>query len=316
MKLIIQIPCYNEEDYLAETVSALPKSINGIDEIETLVIDDGSTDKTVDVANWVKVDHIVKLNRHQGLAAAFKRGLDEAVKLGADIIVNTDADNQYCADDIEKIVEPILKGESDVVIGARPIDSIKSFSWFKKLLQKFGSAFVRFVSGCDVVDAPSGFRAFSKSSAVNLYIFDKYSYTMESILQAKAKNFKIVSVPVRVNDFRRESRLIKNVFQYIRNSVTTILRMFLIYKPFKFFGILATFLFLAGVFIGLRYLYFMYIGDGAGHVQSLILSSIFILSGIQTGIIAFLADLNGINRKLLEDIQLRLKFIENYKDFN
>ena len=313
MKLIIQIPCYNEENYLAETVLALPKSIEGIDEIETLVVDDGSIDKTVEVANWVNVNHIVKLERHQGLAMAFKKGLDAAIKLGADIIVNTDADNQYCSEDIQKLIDPIIEGSADVVIGVRPIKDIKYFSPVKKFLQKLGSSFVSFVACTKVEDAPSGFRAFSKNAAMNLNVFDKYSYTMETILQAKAKNFEIVSVPVRVNEKKRESRLINSVFQYIRNSVTTVLRMFLIYKPFKFFGIVASLLFIFGTLIGLRYLYFLSNGYGSGHVQSLILSAILILAGIQTGVIAFLADLNAINRKLLEDIQLRLKILENSK---
>lgn len=311
MKLIIQIPCFNEEDNLTETLLALPKTIDGIKEIETLIIDDGSVDKTVDVASWNNVNHIIKLKRHEGLAKAFKAGLDESIKLGADIIVNTDADNQYCAEDIKNIIKPILEGKADIVIGARPIDKVCEFTLFKKFLQKLGSAFVRFVSCTDIVDAPSGFRAFSKEAAIKMNVFDNYSYTMETIVQAKAKNLKLLSVPVRVNQTKRKSKLVKNLFQYVKNSGLTILRMLLIYKPFKFFGLISTLFIFIGLIIGIRYLYFLFTVGGKGHVQSLILSTICILTGVQTLVIAFLADLQSINRRLLEDIQLRLKSIEN-----
>lgn len=311
MKLIIQIPCYNEEETLPATLSELPKHIDGIDIIETLVIDDGSRDKTADIANWNGVNHIVKLNRHVGLAGAFKTGLNECLKYGADIIVNTDADNQYCAEDIEKLVKPILDKQADMVIGARPINNIKSFSPIKKLLQKCGSAFMRLVSSTKIEDAPSGFRAFSAEAANLLNVFDNYTYTMETIIQAKAKGLNVVSIPVRINPDTRKSRLVKNIFQYIKNSTFTMLRMFIVYRPFRFFVTFAIIFLLLGLILGGRFLYFYFTVGGNGHIQSLILAAILILTGIQVGLIAVLADLSAINRKLLEDIQIRVKKLEN-----
>lgn len=311
MKLIIQIPCFNEEDSLPNTLSVLPKQIEGIDEIEIMIIDDGSSDRTVDVASWNGVNHIVKLNRHQGLASAFKMGLSEAVKLGADIIVNTDADNQYSADDIPALIKPILENKADIVIGARPIQDIKSFSPLKKFLQKLGSSVMRFVSSADVQDAPSGFRAFNKEAATLLNVFDKYTYTMETIIQAKPKGLEIVSVPIHTNPDVRKSRLVKNMFDYVKNSIFTMLRIFIIYRPFKFFITIAALALLIGVAIGARFLYYFCTGTGVGHIQSLILSAILIISGVQIALIAVLADLLAINRKLIEDIQVRVKKIEN-----
>ncbi len=311
MKLIIQIPCFNEEDSLPITLTALPKQIEGIDVIETMIIDDGSTDKTVDVASWNGVNHILRLNRHQGLASAFKMGLSESVKLGADIIVNTDADNQYCADDIQTLIKPILENKADIVIGARPINDIKSFSLLKKILQNLGSTVMRFVSSADVQDAPSGFRAFNREAASLLNVFDKYTYTMETIIQAKPKGLEITSVPIHTNPEVRESRLVKNMFDYVKNSIFTMIRIFIIYRPFRFFITIAIFSLFIGIIIGFRYLYYFCHGAGTGHVQSLILASIFIISGVQIALIAILADLLAINRKLIEDVQLRVKKIEN-----
>ena len=311
MKLIIQIPCFNEEDNLPITLTALPKQIEGIDVIETMIIDDGSTDKTVDVASWNGVNHILRLNRHQGLASAFKMGLSESVKLGADIIVNTDADNQYCADDIQALIKPILENKADIVIGARPINDIKSFSLLKKFLQNLGSTVMRFVSSADVQDAPSGFRAFNREAASLLNVFDKYTYTMETIIQAKPKVLEITSVPIHTNPEVRKSRLVKNMFDYVKNSIFTMLRIFIIYRPFRFFITIAIFSLFIGIIIGFRYLYYFCHGAGTGHVQSLILASIFIISGVQIALIAILADLLAINRKLIEDVQLRVKKIEN-----
>lgn len=311
MKLIIQIPCFNEEDSLPITLTALPKQIEGIDVIETMIIDDGSTDKTVDVASWNGVNHILRLNRHQGLASAFKMGLSESVKLGADIIVNTDADNQYCADDIQALIKPILENKADIVIGARPINDIKSFSLLKKFLQNLGSTVMRFVSSADVQDAPSGFRAFNREAASLLNVFDKYTYTMETIIQAKPKGLEITSVPIHTNPEVRKSRLVKNMFDYVINSIFTMIRIFIIYRPFRFFITIAIFSLVIGIIIGFRYLYYFCHGAGTGHVQSLILASIFIISGVQIALIAILADLLAINRKLIEDVQLRVKKIEN-----
>lgn len=307
MKLVIQIPCLNEEKYLPVTLKDLPKSIDGIDEIEVLVIDDGSVDRTAEVAEEFGVSRVVRLETTKGLANAFTTGLAEALDMGADIIVNTDADNQYCASDIAKLVEPILNNRADIVIGARPVSEIKSFSILKKGLQKLGSLVVRLLSSTSVKDAPSGFRAFSKSAALQLNVFDKYSYTMETIIQAKAKDLTIESVDISVNPMLRESRLFKNLFVYIKHSLFTILRMFIVYRPFRFFAIVGALFLLVGLLLSGRFLYYFMTGGGKGHVQSLIFAAVFLISGVQIGLIAVLADLISINRRLLEDIQKRLR---------
>lgn len=307
MKLVIQIPCYNEEQALPVTLGALPESIKGIDEIEILIINDGSTDRTVDVAKSLGVKSFVNMPHNCGLAKAFVAGLHKALEMGADIIVNTDADNQYCADDIEKLVKPILSGEADIVIGARPVTSIEHFSPLKKFLQKLGSSVMRLVSSTEVEDAPSGFRAFSRNAALQMNVFDNYTYTMETIIQAKAKGLVLKSVPVRVNADLRKSKLVKNMFDYIRRSVFTMLRMFLIYRPFRFFAIIAGIFLVSGTILGLRFLYYYIFSSGSGHIQSLILSAILIITGVQIAVIAVLSELMSINRKLLEDIQRRLK---------
>lgn len=307
MKLVIQIPCYNEEQALPVTLGALPERIEGIDEIEILIINDGSTDRTVDVAKSLGVKSFVNMPHNCGLAKAFVAGLHKALEMGADIIVNTDADNQYCADDIEKLVKPILSGEADIVIGARPVTSIEHFSPLKKFLQKLGSSVMRLVSSTEVEDAPSGFRAFSRNAALQMNVFDNYTYTMETIIQAKAKGLVLKSVPVRVNADLRKSKLVKNMFDYIRRSVFTMLRMFLIYRPFRFFAIIAGIFLVSGTILGLRFLYYYIFSSGSGHIQSLILSAILIITGVQIAVIAVLSELMSINRKLLEDIQRRLK---------
>lgn len=307
MKLIIQIPCYNEENSLPITLNALPKQIDGIDEIEILVIDDGSTDKTIEVAKANGVQHIVSMPHNCGLAKAFVAGINGALAQGADIIVNTDADNQYCADDIEKLIRPILNKEADIVIGTRPVSNISHFSLLKKTLQKLGSWVMRRVSSTQVEDAPSGFRAFSRAAALQINIFDNYTYTLETIIQARAKGLQLVCVPVNVNPDLRESKLVKNMFDYIRRSVFTMLRMFIIYRPFRFFAILASLFFTVGFLVGLRFLYFYLFSNGAGHIQSLILAAILIITSVQIGVIAILSELFCINRKLLEDIQRRIK---------
>ncbi len=307
MKLIIQIPCYNEEASLPITLNALPKQISGIDEIEILVIDDGSTDKTVEVAKANGVQHIVSMPHNCGLAKAFVAGINGALAQGADIIVNTDADNQYCADDIEKLVRPILNKEADIVIGTRPVSNISHFSLLKKNLQKLGSWVMRRISSTQVEDAPSGFRAFSRASALQINIFDNYTYTLETIIQARAKGLQLVCVPINVNPDLRKSKLVRNMFDYIRRSVFTMLRMFIIYRPFRFFSILASLFFISGSLIGLRFLYYYVFSSGSGHIQSLILSAILIIISVQIGVIAILSELFSINRKLLEDIQRRIK---------
>lgn len=307
MKLVIQIPCYNEEGTLGVTLQALPKSLEGIDEIQILIIDDGSSDKTLDVARENGVNNFVILPKNVGLAKAFSAGLSGAIKLGADIIVNTDADNQYNANDIEKIVKPIIEARADIVIGARPIQNIQHFSFVKKCLQKLGSWVMRLVSSTKIADATSGFRAFSREAALKINVFDNYTYTLETIIQAKAKGLEIISVPISVNGELRESRLIKNVFDYIRRSTFTMMRMFIVYRPFRFFAAIGCLFLIPGVLLGLRFLYFYLNHAGHGHIQSLILAAVLIITGVQVGLIAVLADLLSINRKLLEDIQTRLK---------
>ncbi len=312
MKLVIQIPCLNEEKSLPVTLEALPKHIDGIDEIEVLVIDDGSTDNTVDVAKRAGADAVISLGSNKGLAKAFVAGINKALSMGADIIVNTDADNQYKAEYIEKLIKPILENRADIVIGARPVDSIEHFSPLKKFLQKLGSAVMRFVSSSTVKDAPSGFRAFSKNAALQMNVFDKYTYTLETIMQARAKGLVIDCVDIDVNPELRKSRLFNNMFQYIRRSIFTMLRMFIIYRPFRFFIVLGLLFFLSGLILGVRYLYYYSIGDGIGHIQSLILTAILLIFGVQVSLIAVLSELLSINRKLLEDIQFRVK-IESLK---
>ena len=307
MKLIIQIPCYNEEKSLPITLNALPKKIEGIDEIEVLIINDGSTDKTVEVARSLGVKHIVEMPHNCGLAKAFVAGINTALSLEADIIVNTDADNQYCADDIEKIIKPILNGSADIVIGSRPVSKIQHFSLLKKMLQKLGSFVMRLISSTDVEDAPSGFRAFSRNAAIQLNVFDNYTYSLETIIQARAKGLILECVPINVNPDLRKSKLVKNIFDYVRRSMFTMIRMFIIYRPFRFFAILAGIFLFFGALIGIRFLYYFINESGAGHIQSLILSAILILTGVQVAVIAVLSELMSINRKLLEDIQRRLK---------
>lgn len=307
MKLVIQIPCYNEEKSLPITLNDLPKHIDGIDEIEVLIIDDGSKDRTVEVAKELGVNNFVEMPHNSGLAKAFVAGINKALEIGADIVVNTDADNQYCAADIEKLVKPILAGEADIVIGSRPVSEIEHFSPLKKLLQKLGSGVMRLISSTEVEDAPSGFRAFSRNAAMQLNVFDNYTYTLETIIQAKAKGLILKCVPIRVNPDLRKSKLVRNMFDYIRRSMFTMIRMFIIYRPFRFFAILAGMFFLVGSLIGLRFLYYFVFESGAGHIQSLILAAILIITGVQVGVIAVLSELLSINRKILEDIQKRLK---------
>ena len=307
MKLVIQIPCYNEEKSLPVTLKDLPKHIDGIDEIEIVVIDDGSTDKTVEVARQLGVKHFAELSHNCGLAKAFIAGINKSLEIGADIIVNTDADNQYCASDIEKLIRPIINKEADMVIGTRPVSKIQHFSPLKKFLQKLGSCVMRLVSSTSVEDAPSGFRAFSRNAALQLNVFDNYTYTLETIIQAKAKGLILTCVPIGVNPDLRKSRLVTNMFDYIRRSIFTMLRMFIIYRPFRFFSLMASVFLLLGFILGVRFLYYYFTGSGAGHIQSLILAAKLLITGVQVGLIAVLSELLSINRKLLEDIQKRLK---------
>jgi len=309
-KLIIQIPCFNEAKTLGITLKELPRKVEGFEKVEWLIIDDGSADETVEIAREHGVDHIVRFNKNYGLAKAFMAGLEASLKLGADVIVNTDADNQYNAQDIPNLVEPILERRADLVVGARPIKTIEHFSPFKKFLQKFGSWVVRAVSNTDVADAPSGFRAISRDAAMHLNVFNEYTYTLETIIQTGQKNMLIVSVPVRTNKYMRPSRLFQGLLHYLKRSVFTILRIFVVYKPFRFFMTIGVFLFSLGFLLGARYVVYMILGDKRGHIQSLILASILLGMGFQTILIAFLADLMAVNRKLTEDVQYRLKKAE------
>ncbi|GAB4275945.1 MAG: glycosyltransferase family 2 protein [Oscillatoriaceae cyanobacterium] len=309
-KLIICIPCYNEEATLGLTLSELPRELPGIDEIEWLIVDDGSRDRTVEVAKDCGVHHIVSLPSNQGLAKAFMAGLEAALKAGADIIVHTDADNQYCAADIPKLIQPILTGAAEIVIGERPISEIEHFSPTKKLLQKLGSWSVRIASNTNIPDAPSGFRAFSRDAAMRLNVFSEYTYTLETIIQAGQKGMAITSVPIRTNGYLRPSRLVKSIPIYIQRSIFTIFRIFMTYKPLRFFLILGSIPFSIGFLLGVRWLIFFLGGSERTRIPSLILASILMLMGFQLWILGLVADIMAVNRKLLEEIQLRLRRAE------
>ncbi len=312
MKVIIQIPCYNEEGTLGLTLAELPRQLPGVDVVEWLIINDGSVDRTVDVAIANGVDHVVHFDYNQGLAKAFMAGLEAGLKAGADIIVNTDADNQYCAADIPKLIAPILRGEADIVIGARPIAQTQHFSPVKKFLQKLGSGVVRLASSTDIPDAPSGFRAISRNAALQLNVFNPYTYTLETIIQAGQKGMAITSVPIRTNGFLRPSRLVKSIPSYVRRSILTILRIFMTYQPLKFFFLLGSVPFGLGTLLGVRWLWLFWFVDGVGRsrVPSLVLAAILILIGFQLWMLGLIADVLAVNRKLLEDVQLRLRRAE------
>ena len=311
MKLVIQIPCYNEEATLGLTLSQLPRKLPGIDKIEWLIINDGSRDRTLEVAKASGVDRIVNLQRNQGLAKAFMAGLEASLEAGADIIVNTDADNQYCAADIPKLIAPILEGRAEIVIGARPIQNIKHFSPIKKFLQRLGSLVVRLASNTHIPDAPSGFRAISREAALRLNVFNEYTYTLETIIQAGQRGLTIISVPICINDDLRPSRLVKSIFAYVQHSVLTILRVFMTYRPLQFFTLLGSIPFSLGFLLCCRWLLLFWgiIGDNPAkpRVPSLVLAAILILIGVQFWIFGLVADLMSVNRQLLEDIQLRLR---------
>ena len=310
-KLIIQIPCYNEEATLGLTLSQLPRQIPGVEQVEWLIINDGSRDRTVEVAEASGVDHIVNFEQNQGLAKGFMAGVEACLKAGADIIVNTDADNQYCADDIPKLIQPILDGTAEIVVGARPIQEIKDFSPVKKFLQNLGSWVVRIASNTDIPDAPSGFRAISREAAIRLNVFNEYTYTLETIIQAGQRGMAITYVPIRTNGYLRPSRLVKSIPAYIQRSIITIIRIFMTYRPLQFFMMLGTVPFTAGMLLCLRWLLLFWeiFGDNPAkpRVPSLILAAVLILIGFQLWILGLVADLMSVNRKLLEDIQLKLR---------
>jgi glycosyltransferase involved in cell wall biosynthesis len=309
MKLIIQIPCYNESNVLAGTIATLPRAIRGIDEIEYLIVDDGSTDDTLQIAYQAGVHHIIQ-QYHQGLASAFATGLDASLKYGADIIVNTDADNQYNAEDIVRLVEPILAGHAQLVVGDRGVASLQLFSPGKRLLQRLGSWVIGRVSGIHTPDATSGFRALSQQAALRTLVLSEYSYTLETLIQAGAHGLPVEYVPIRTNPPTRPSRLMRNVPHFLSQSSSTILRAYTMYRPLRVFTILGMLLILAGMVPGIRFLYFFIVEGSAGHIQSLILSAILLIVGFQVMLIGLVADLIGFNRKILEEVLYRLRRAE------
>lgn len=314
MKLIIQIPCYNEEKTLPHTIRDLPKEIPGVDEIEYLVIDDGSTDRTVEVAKELGVHHIVRQPRNRGLAMTFMTGIDACLRLGADIIVNTDGDNQYKGQDIPKLIQPILEGKAEVVVGDRQTDTIEHFSPLKKKLQKLGSWVVRKASRTNVIDTTSGFRAYSRDAAMRLNVVSEYSYTLETIIEAGSRKVAIENVQIGTNEKLRESRLFKSMWGYIRKSGTTIIRIYSMYRPLRVFLTMGLILFLAGFLIGVRFLHFYFNGQGSGHIQSLILASILIITGFQLGVFGLLADAIAAIRKINDELLYRVKKLEYDRD--
>jgi len=307
MKLIIQIPCYNEEESLEITYNDLPKSISGIDVIETLIINDGSIDKTLEVAHKIGIDHIVSFKCNKGLAYAFAAGIEKCLELGADIIVNTDADNQYFGGDIVKLVQPILQQKADVVIGNRQTNKIEHFSWFKKRLQNIGSSIVRNLSNTTIPDTVSGFRAFSREAALQINVLTEYSYTIENLIQFGHKKLKIVAVPIQTNGKLRESRLFKSIPSFVKNQLATIIRVYATYKALKVFSVIGVIIILPGLAGFVRFLYFYFTIGGEGHIQSLILSTMLIIIGFIVFMIGIVSDLVSSNRKLIEKVLYLMK---------
>ena len=307
MKLIIQIPCFNEEDTLPVTLADIPRTFEGVDQVELLIIDDGSTDRTVEVARELGVHHVVRHTHNQGLATAFTSGLDACLMLGADIIVNTDGDNQYCGGDIDKLIAPIVNGKAHIVIGDRVVDDIEHFSFIKKRLQNLGSWVVRQLSGTDIPDTTSGFRAYSREAALRMNVISGFTYTLETIIQAGKKDIAMTHVQVRTNKKLRPSRLFTNMPSYIKRSLATMTRIYALYEPLKVFLTIGMLFFGGGVLIGLRFLYFYLINQGDGHIQSLILAAVLMIIGFQISVIGLLADVISANRKLLEEILYRMR---------
>ena len=309
-KLIVQIPCYNEEKTLAQTVRDIPRQIDGIDEVKIVVIDDGSTDRTVEVAEKIGVDYIIKNTRNKGLARTFHEGLIASLRLGADIIVNTDGDNQYKGQDIPKLIAPILRGESEIVIGDREPDKIPHFSPLKKRMQKIGGFVVRMLSDTDVRDPVSGFRAFSREAAMMMNILSPFSYTIETVIQAGKKYIAINSVPIGTNPKTRESRLFRSLPKFIERSLSTMIRMYTMYQPLRVFFFIGCLCILVGLVPSIRFLIYYFMGQGAGHIQSLILAAVLFIVGFQVLMIALLADVISFNRRLIEETLLRVKHME------
>jgi len=310
VKLIIQIPCYNEEATLPETLRDLPGSLPRVDEIEVLVVDDGSCDGTAEVAEALGVDHVIRLKRNQGLAYAFTAGLNTALRAGADIIVNTDADNQYRGEEIERLIQPLLDGEADIAVGDRGVAALEHFSPLKRRLQRWGSWVVERVAGIPIPDATSGFRAFTRDAALRLTVLSDYTYTLETLIQAGARRMAVTYVPVRTNPETRQSRLIGSLPSFLAVSAITILRFFAMYRPLRLFLGLGALLIGGGVVIGVRFLYYFLAGAGTGKVQSLILAAILTIVGFQVCMIGLMADLVRLNRKMLEETVFRVRRLE------
>jgi glycosyltransferase involved in cell wall biosynthesis len=311
MKLVVQIPCLNEEEHLAGTIAEIPRQIPGVDKVEILVIDDGSVDDTSGAAHRAGADRVLRLRRRQGLATAFKIGLDVSLAMGADIIVNTDADNQYPGREIPRLIEPLLARRADMVVGARPIEKIDEFSPLKKFLQKWGSRVVQRISQTEVSDVTSGFRAYNRRAALQLNVISLFTYTLETIIQAGKKNLAIETVDVVRNDKLRESRLFRNTPIYLKRSLATILRIFVTYEPLRVFFYIGAFIFSLGLLLGIRFLYYYFSFAGpTGHIQSLIFMTILLFIGFTFIMIGLLADLISANRRLIEDALVRLKRIE------
>lgn len=311
MKLVIQIPSWNEENSIAETIRSLPKSIDGIDIIEVIVIDDGSTDNTIAAALQEGVSEVVRLPRHMGLASAFSAGIEAAIKRGADMLVNTDADHQYPSDYIKDLVNPVIKGDADIAVGDRLSHKPRPFPLVKMFLERLGSLIVRLFSGVPIKDAASGFRAFSKDALQSIIIHDTFSYTLETLLLAGMKKFRVANITIPVNKKKRKSRLFNSISQYILRSWITITRIYLMYHPFKFFVSIGLFSLIVALTIGIRFLYYYFIGGGSGHIQSLILLAVLAGVGFQCIILGFVADVVAANRRLLEQLRLR-QLKENY----
>jgi glycosyltransferase involved in cell wall biosynthesis len=309
-KLIIQVPCFNEEQHIAVTLRELPRKIRGVDEIEVLVIDDGSSDNTAAIARLNGADHILHFSNNRGLARAFRAGLDAALRLGADIIVNTDGDNQYQARDIERLIQPVLRGEADMVVGDRDPGKAAHFSPVKRLLQRYGSWVVRTLSDTDIPDTTSGFRALSRGAAMRLNVLSDFTYTLETIIQAGKKKLPVTHVPVSTNPDRRGSKLFASTWTYVKRSAATMLRIYALYEPLKVFSYIGGMLIAIGTAIGLRFMYYYWTAGGHGHIQSLMLTVLLVIIGFQTVLIGLVADLIGANRSLIEDILLRMRRVE------
>jgi glycosyltransferase involved in cell wall biosynthesis len=311
LKLVIQIPCFNEAEHLPETLAGLPRQIRGIEHIEIVVVDDGSTDSTASVARACGATQVVPLVGHQGLAAAFMAGVDSALRLGADIIVNTDADHQYCGDDIARLVEPIVSGRADLVIGDRQTDGLLHFTPTKRWLQRWGSRMLRTLSRAEVRDAPSGFRAMSRNCALRLFVHNRFTYTLETVILAGQLGLSIENVPIRVTSTTRPSRLFRSTAEYVRRASAVIFRAYAMYRPLRLVGVLSLLLLCVGTGLGARFFYhYVKNPSYSGYIQSLVVATAAVVIGILLLVAALLAELIASNRRLLEELLFRVRRLE------